>query len=309
LNVQGVELLDGRRAAELLETARKVAEVELQLLAERETFKDKGGQQEKEKQAAAAHHRSKTAARQLGGCTPDGDFLLEGFHIPAGDEREWGAESWLGPRTAPAEAEELLVKDTRAPEDATFETLKDGSFALIVPPGKRLKIDLSALLEGGDANKEQREKEARRRKKRRSKFLGAWGGFGALSSSDKKNPRGFAAGADSPPAGGVGQGDFSGPLWQGSWKEWVNEYTVTMDIKIQDTPPREGLALFQTALVHAEENKKQNSRGRLKQSDGEAMISPGGGVGVLGFFGDTKASVKPNRWHRKFFLSFFQLFF
>ena len=166
-----------------------------------------------------------------------------------------------------------------------------------MPAGKRLKLDLSSLLEGGDANKEQREREARRRKKRRLKLFGAWGGFGGFNAgdTDQKNARGFA-GSDSPP--GVGAAlDTSSSFWQSSWKEWVNEYTVTMDIKIQD-PPREGLALFQTALVHAEDKGQGNSRGRIKQSDGEALISPAGGVGVLGYFGDTKAHVKANRWHR-----------
>ena len=50
-----------------------------------------------------------------------------------------------------------------------------------MPAGKRLKLDLTSLLEGGDANKEQREKEARRRRKRRLKLFGAWGGFGGFS--------------------------------------------------------------------------------------------------------------------------------
>ena len=225
--------------------------------------------------------------------------MLEGF-VPAGGA--WGVESWLGSQQNSAQAvpDEPMVKDTRAPEDATFETLKDGSTALIVTPGKRLRLDLSALLEGGDTNKEQREKEARRRRKRRSKFLGAWGGFGsfgATTGADGKNLRGFG-GKDSPPAAGASGGDVSAPLWQGGWKEWVNEYTVTMDVKIQE-PPREGLALYQTALVHAEEHKGQgNARGRLKQSDGEAIISPAGGVGILGYFGDTKAHVKADRWVR-----------
>lgn len=325
---QGVELVDHRRAADLLEKAKKDAEAELRLQQEREALKDKG--QDKDKQAAAENQKKKHAMRRGSGLPP-GDFMLEGF-VPAAGGSGWGVDSWLESQQQGGqqeEAEEPAAKDARAPEDATFETLNDGSTALLVTPGKRLKLNLAPLLEGGDANKEKREKEDRRRKKRRSKFLGAWGGFGGFGSgADSKNLRGFGGGTNSPPAEG---GNLSGPLWQGSWKEWVNEYTVTMDVKIHE-PPREGLSLFQTALVHAEEHKGQvsrhspehvrapsvreracprvqwskgvpcmrqgNGRGRLKQSDGEALISPAGGVGVLGYFGDAKARVRADRWVR-----------
>ena len=254
---QGVELVDHRRAADLLEKAKKDAEAELRLQQEREALKDKG--QDKDKQTAAENQKKKQAMRRGSGLPP-GDSMLEGF-VPAAGGSGWGVDFWLesqqewqhGQQGVP---EEAAAKDTRAPDDATFETLNDGSTALVVTPGKRLKLNLASLLEGGDANKERREKEERRRKKRRSKFLGAWGGlggFGAAAGAESKNLRGFGGGTTSPPAAG-GSGNLSG--WQGSWKEWVNEYTVTMDIKIHE-PPREGLALFQTALVHAEEHKGQ----------------------------------------------------
>jgi hypothetical protein len=240
-----------------LEKAKKDAEAELRLQQEREALKDKG--QDKDKQTAAENQKKKQAMRRGSGLPP-GDSMLEGF-VPAAGGSGWGVDFWLesqqewqhGQQGVP---EEAAAKDTRAPDDATFETLNDGSTALVVTPGKRLKLNLASLLEGGDANKERREKEERRRKKRRSKFLGAWGGlggFGAAAGAESKNLRGFGGGTTSPPAAG-GSGNLSG--WQGSWKEWVNEYTVTMDIKIHE-PPREGLALFQTALVHAEEHKGQ----------------------------------------------------
>lgn len=74
-----------------------------------------------------------------------------------------------------------------------------------MPPGMRLKLDLSNLLEGGDAKKAEREKAEKRRKKRRNKFMGGWGGISGGYDSD----------------------------WKTMWKEWVNEYTVTMDIKVR----------------------------------------------------------------------------
>ena len=261
---EGVELLDPKQAAELLEKAKKDAEAELKAQQEREALKDKGQDQGKQG-AAAANQKKKSAMRQSGLA---GEFVLEGY-MPAGASAGWGSiESWLGsqPQHEEKEPEEPTVKDTRAPEDAVFDTLNDGSTALIVPPGRRLKLDLSALLLGGDAKKEQREKEMRKRKKRRSKFLGAWSTFGsAVNGTDSRNLRGFG-GSDSPPAAGAGV--EKGAVLPSSWKEWVNEYTVTMDIKIQE-PNREGLSLFQTALVHVGDSKGQsNARARIKQSDG-----------------------------------------
>lgn len=82
--------------------------------------------------------------------------------------------------------------------------------------------------------------------------------------------------------------------WKKFWKEWVNEYTISMDVKLLEEPAKDGVALYQTALIHSEESR--HGRHRLKQSDGEASISSAGGVGVLGTFGDvTKAKVKANR--------------
>ena len=39
-----------------------------------------------------------------------------------------------------------------------------------------------------------------------------------------------------------------------------------MDIKLNEAPPREGVSLIQTALIHEEESK---GRTKLKQSDGK----------------------------------------
>jgi len=96
-------------------------------------------------------------------------------------------------------------------------------------------------------------------------------------------------------------GDFD--LWSSSvtsrwFKEYVNEYTITMDIKLLEPPPRDGIALFQTALIHAKENKR-SGKTTLTRSDGECIINQLGGVGLFGTFGDTtKAKLEVGIWKR-----------
>ena len=68
-------------------------------------------------------------------------------------------------------------------------------------------------------------------------------------------------------------------------KEYLNEYTITMDICLQENPPREGISLFQTALIHAKENKR-SGKVTLTRSEGECVINQAGGVGQLGTFGE-----------------------
>lgn len=53
--------------------------------------------------------------------------------------------------------------------EAIFEVLQDGSTALVMKPGYRLKLKLNELNEGGDAAKEEREKKAKKKKKKSSK--------------------------------------------------------------------------------------------------------------------------------------------
>ena len=252
-----MELVNSEQAAELLEKAKQEVEAEAKRQQEREAVKDKSD--DAARQGAAAG-----PSRRGGGVDREG---LGVYGFSGG----LGIDAWLSmaqqPDPAPDEPNEQPLKH---PDDAVFETLNDGSTALIVPPGKRLKLDLSAILEGGDARRAEREKRARKRKKRRGRM---WGGF-------------------------LGGGGGEQGAWKGSFKEWMNEYTVTMDIKVQDELPGSGVALIQTALVHAGSGHR-NMRGKLVQSEGEALVSSAGGVGVLGTFGDvTKARVRPNRWHR-----------
>ena len=246
----GVELVDSQKAVELTERAMKDAEAEAKRQQEREEVKDK----EKD------NDDKKDRKNDSYGTT----FFSSSAGTTVGDFDSWTSRAVEG---GSAQNEDIAEKDCVAPEECVFETLNDGSTALILSPGFRLKLNLSTLTSGGDAEKVEREKKARKLKKRLGKYWGTW--YGGSSE------------------------------WKSWWKEWVNEYTVTMDIKVLDENlPREGLSLFQTALVHAG-NAQRSGRTKLKQSDGEAMISATGGVGVLGSFGDiSKAKVKVNRWHR-----------
>ena len=85
----------------------------------------------------------------------------------------------------------------------------------------------------------------------------------------------------------------------GKWfKEYINAYTITMDIKLLEEVPREGMALFQTGLIHSEENKR-TGKTTLSRSDGECVLNQAGGVGMFGTYGDTtKARVDVGSWKR-----------
>lgn len=156
--------------------------------------------------------------------------------------------------------------------EARFEVLKDGSTALIIQPGCRLKINLKELLQGGDEMREKRKADELRAKKNASKYSGGYGGYfsypsavsggyGGFDGKDEGKGVGPRAGAG---AGGVkgGKEGVGGAAWGGAWGNWkpakqyINEYTITMDVKLQDEPPREGLSVFQTSLVHVKESKR-----------------------------------------------------
>jgi hypothetical protein len=151
---------------------------------------------------------------------------------------------------------------------------------LILPPGYRLKINCEELLKGGDKKREERLKEAAKEKKRKAKFKSSWGGFGSKTT-------------------GTGGGDDFWDSKKFGMKEYINQYTITMDIKLLDDPGRDGIALYQTALIHSKESKRQGGKLTLSKSDGECFINQVGGVGTLGTFGDTtKARMKKGQWQR-----------
>ena len=132
------------------------------------------------------------------------------------------------------DADKFVFQDNSAADsgkslssDASFEVLKDGSTALVIKSGCRLKLNLSELLLGGDANREKREREKEK----------------ALKSARWPMRRGVDSRIDK--MRNMLRSD-----------ERVNEYTISMDIRLGDEPPRDGVSLFQTALVHSHESKR-----------------------------------------------------
>jgi hypothetical protein len=179
-------------------------------------------------------------------------------------------------------------KNFPAPKDAAFELLGDGqTFALVIQAGQRLKLNVTELLVGGDATREERDakaveeekrkkKEEERRKKKKSWGgwgEGSWGGWGSRASDkdlDKKKPK----------------------------KNTALQWTLTIDLKIKDSIPVEGISLLQTQLVHSEE-ETGGGPPKLTETEGEAFINCDGGVGNFGTFGDvSRACVETNKWHR-----------
>lgn len=250
---ENVQIVDSKKAEELLEKATAAAEEAAKL---KKSDKDDEDDVGKDKKADASYSGTGTGT----GTTT---------------QTSWG-ESKGG--------DDADSKDDNGISDAVFETLKDGSTALVIKPGYRLKLDLSSLLEGGDAKKEERAKAAEKERKRKekrgaSKYSGmtVWGGGG----------------------GGGDWGDDKGWGSSSKWfKEYINAYTITMDIKLLEEPPREGISLFQTGLIHSEENKR-SGKTTLSRSDGECVVNQAGGVGMFGTYGDTtKAKLTVGSWKR-----------
>jgi hypothetical protein len=244
----GAELVDPKRCEELLEKATTAAEAAVKTKKKDGEEVDGGGGKKDGGTGTG------TASSYSGG----------------------GGGGWGATETAVDKSDE--GKDVLHP-DATFEVLKDGSTALVLQSGYRLKLNLSDLLEGGDATREARLKTAEKEKKKKSKYSSEFSGmFG--------------------PSVGGGWGDYDKDFKYSAFKQYINQYTISMDIKLLEDPPREGLALFQTALIHSKENKR-SGKTTLSRSDGECLINQAGGVGIFGTYGDTsRAAVKTGGWKR-----------
>ena len=281
---ENVEVVPRERAMDMIEAARRKAEESSK--EDKDSDAGHGGAGE-----AKAHGPRRYSNEDMGLDMFDLDELDdEGNPVSQGD-----ADSML---EADAKEDDEARPEEKglnpAPPEAKFDSLSDRSTALVIQPGMRLKVNIADLLEGGDANKEEREREFRRRQKRYAK----WGI--QLKKGDKSSK---ARGSGSVAAGtgtgtGAGAGADSMDGYSKWWKEYVNAYTITMDVKINEHPSRDGLSLFQTALCHVEEDIRTH-RKTVVQSEGEALINSAGGVGVLGTFGDTMdKSVQPGRWCR-----------
>ena len=180
------------------------------------------------------------------------------------------------------EDQEESDQKSKLAANVPFRILPDGSHALVIEPGFRLKLDLSDLSKGGDATKEDRARKARQKKKRRERLRAeqkAWGYSDGGGMMEWK--------------------EYDGNNFKNKFhKTYLNTYTITMDLQLTAPPPREGLSLFQSSLIYTTEDKKLG-KVALQRSDGECLVNPSGGVGVFGTFGDiTKARVAVDTWTR-----------
>lgn len=294
---RGVEIITEEKGRELVDKAVEEA----------------NKKQEKEKQKGSSSG-SKAKYIAVGG-GDDELFPGSGSGKPGEDEdgegedgakREGGGKKALGPDLPPgmgpgfmsasSDEEELLGPDddlldpaivaqarlSMAPPEAKFEFQRDRSTALVIQPGMRLKLDITGLTQEG---KEKKAKAERTRLKEALMSKAAKERAEAKAKNKKKRYGGYS---------------FYDADWEKEWaiKHYVNEYTITFDVKLKREAPREGLALFQTSLVYTEENPS-SGRKTIKQSDGECVIGSNGGVGVFGQLGDvTKAKIIPDRWRR-----------
>ena len=246
---ENVTLVDSKMAADLLEKATAEAE----------------------ENAKANKKNNENDAEDLTGDKKSG--AVEG---PVGPGGSGGTSMWDAYDTKKSGGDKDEPEDNGL-ADATFEVLRDGSTALLIKSGYRLKLNLNELLEGGDEEKEARKKKVAKEKKRKAKMSSSYSMWGG---------------------GNDGWGDMKGGGGYKWYKEYINAYTITIDMKLLEEPPRDGMALFQTALIHAEDDKR-SGKTTFTRSDGECLINQAGGVGMFGTYGDTtRAKVETNSWKR-----------
>jgi hypothetical protein len=195
--------------------------------------------------------------------------------------------SWNNNNDANEVKVDISNPDTSISE-AEFMDLIDGSTALILKAGYRLKLKIGDLLKGGDEKKEARQKEEKRMKKRKAKFFNNNNGGGASNALV-----GFGNDDMLLDFGDLQWGDFK------MMKTYINEYTITMDIMVMgEDLPREGISLYQGQLVYGEEDKK-TGKITTKQSDGDCILNYQGTVGSFAEYGDPKKGrVVPGVWSR-----------
>ncbi|KAH9261268.1 hypothetical protein BASA81_000972 [Batrachochytrium salamandrivorans] len=182
----------------------------------------------------------------------------------------------------------LLAKQNPAPAEAQFEYLRDRSTALVIQPGTRLKLDVSGLTHDG------LEKKAKAERQRYREALMSEGARAKAEKKrlDKKKRQSLYSFYDFDASG------WDKDLWGVGLKNYVNEYTITFDLKLKTEPSRDGLSLFQTSLVYTEENPA-SGRKTTKQSDGECVVGGNCGVGIFGQFGDVvRAKLDCESWKR-----------
>ncbi|KAH8067982.1 hypothetical protein JL721_7202 [Aureococcus anophagefferens] len=220
----GGDLVDPRRGRDLAEAARREAESSAEKDADDFGFDDRD--------------------------RDDLDDFFEGDDRPPALGPEPPPRSGDDDHEDPSKPAAPPAPSTRAPGHATYRRLKDGSHALEIRPGHRVKLDLTAPC-------------------RRARTRGTRGAATAAARARRPARRRGRA------------------RRRQGWRrrELVNDYTVTLGVFFEEPPPAGGLSLFQTALVHCEESR--GGRRRARVSEGEALVNGAGGVGALGTFGDT----------------------
>jgi hypothetical protein len=273
---ENCEIVDMKRAGEMLEKAKEQAEEAI-----RQKKKDAEDAEVGKKAGAAGKTATDDASKGKASKNKTTYGGSGGSYGGGNEDYSYGVDSSNDPQYG-----------SEHPE-AHFEKLSDGSYAYILKPGIRLKLNLRDILEGGDATKEEREKKKKANQKK----------FGAFTYGGKTGTLATGAGGDFDDdfydmeefgeyGGGGGYGMYT-------FKHYLNAYTITIDMKLLDDHiPIGGFSLYQTALIHSSDNKRAG-KAVLSSSNGECLVSTAGGVGMFGTFGDTsKARLEPNQWKR-----------
>jgi hypothetical protein len=172
-----------------------------------------------------------------------------------------------------------------------------------VPAGCRLKLCLKDLLsteawKDRAAGVKRKEKKV---KKRNTTY------FGRNLPTTRGDGGGGGGGGDDLSVNGSGYHAVS-YLEPKKKKEFISAYTITMDVKLKDEPPAQGVSLFQARIAYvdhlgqraaAQTGGSGDMTAAVTSSDGECVVNAAGGVGRLGAYGDvSKTKVEANRWRR-----------
>jgi len=309
---EGVEIVNQERGEQLLDLEKSAI---LQKVTKNSRTKDARGDTEIDDPGdlmAMAMRRSRGGGR--GAMLPFYNMVWGGADAGAGSDGSDTDNSDDGGDGGQATFATIDDVRRKAPDVAKFKVLSDGSTALLLSPGHRLKIELADLLKDGMKSRDERAASAmlqaakkKRKEKKKQKNKSQLGTevvpdtMGDSGMPDTANPRQrnifsmFAADAFSQEAP-----DPSSVVEARA--RHVNEYSVTIDFQIVDKAiPAAGLSVFQTKLCHAIEGAKPGKDGTInvRQTDAECKVTASGGAGVFGSFGNTTAAkIEPQKWTR-----------
>jgi hypothetical protein len=263
---EGVTLIDGVEAMEALsETVRKELADELK--------------QQEEEAAATAEGKGEAKGDKRGSRSTSGRGMVDDLDVDgigmmtltdsdSADELESSDDESavkFDAKGFPVHRPNRRAKQA-APDGCGFEQLSDGSTALVLRAGCRLKLDVKALL-----NNEWKERAAGKAPKKKKK--------------KKKTPmRSYGSGLPDRTGLGVAGSGISGGYFSEppkKKKEFIGAYTITMDLKFDEEPPAQGLSLFQARVAFVDPGPDGTGK-TIMASDGDCVINSAGGVGRLG---------------------------